>query len=123
MDYFQTLERIERKHWSRFKPANATRHAQERIERILSYNARTDIIDAFIVDKNHANGYEAHLIDAEGYIHIYNLRSGMYITVKSGRRGQLTRYYIQLNIRTSSAVIKAIQIAEHRNLTTGANQF
>lgn len=52
-----------------------------------------NVIDSFIVDRNHPNGLERHDITDTGLIIVYNLESGKLITKLVARRNQITRYY------------------------------
>lgn len=51
------------------------------------------VIDSFIVDRGHKDGAERHDITDNGLIIVYNLNSGMLVTKLIARKGQIMRYY------------------------------
>lgn len=55
-----------------------------------------EVFDAFIVDKDHPNGDEVHVITTNGFILIFNERTERFITILHARPGQLRRYYLNL---------------------------
>lgn len=119
----KTLRRIKSDEMQAYKDAQKTEHiTRDRADRIEAYNT-AQWLDAFEVDKNHPHGTEAHIIDARGYIHIYNTRTKRHITVLSARPAQIKRYYKDLRIRYSEQIAQAIRIAYIRNEATGANHF
>jgi len=86
---------------------NQTEHIKERCERLkeyLSVKPLGELYDSFLVDKNHKNGYEVHVITDNGYIIIFNKRTGKCVTVLHARPGQLKRYYNMLGENIPSAI-------------------
>jgi len=118
---FEVLTRI--KDTTAYKIDKKTEHSKEdRRARLEAYTIGA-YLDGFEVDKGHENGTEAHIIEENGFILIFNTRTKKLITVKSGRPAQLRRYYQQLNIRYTHEVAEAIKRARIRNEQTGANYF
>lgn len=105
-----------------FKGASKTYHIGTRRARLDAYNV-AEWIEGFEVDKKHANGLEVHIIDARGFIHIFNKDSKRFITILSGRPRQIKRYYEALGIRYPESIRSAMQIASIRNEETNANNF
>lgn len=56
-----------------------------------------EIIDSFVVDKNHPMGKEVHKITDNGIIIIYNLKFGKLVTKLIAREKQIERYYANSN--------------------------
>lgn len=52
-----------------------------------------NIIDSFIVNRNHPNGEEIHELTDTGLIIVRNLKSGKTVTKLIARRPQIMRYY------------------------------
>lgn len=52
-----------------------------------------NIIDSFIVNRNHPNGEEIHELRDNGLIIIYNKNTGYLITKIIARENQIKRYY------------------------------
>ena len=50
-------------------------------------------VKRLIIDKNHRNGKEVHVITDTGLVYIFNQRTGKRITVLIARPGQLKRYW------------------------------
>jgi hypothetical protein len=75
----------------------ATLHAiDDRLSRINTYNKALGVgkvIDAFIVDTNHWNGHEIHVLHSNRRIDIYNQASLRFITCLYARPQQIKRYY------------------------------
>ena len=105
-----------------YTPDNATLHIDERQDRLAAYDEGL-YLDAFVVDTDHDNGLEVHIVDTLGYIHIYNQDSKKHITTLSGRPAQILMYYRQLGIEVDDAVEEAIVIAHERNKNEGANEI
>lgn len=122
VDYIKTLKRLDKETQTSYSMEHQTAHAMERMERVSAYN-KAYIIDGFIVDKKHIGGYEVHLIDAKGYIYIYNKDSKKFITILSGRREQLERYYIDLGIEITNQAKTAIYLATRRNRRNKENEI
>lgn len=119
----KTIRKLHSDELARFTHTNTTQHiATHRRERLEAYNTGA-FIEAFEVDKGHINGTEAHIIDAMGYIHIYNMRTAKFITIKSARPAQIKRHYIALNIRWDARIDKAIKTAHARNEEEDANNI
>ena len=78
---------------------NLTKHIGDRKTRLDAYFRVKDIgevYDTFIVDKDHPNGDEVHVITDTGFILIFNYRTKKFITVLHARPMQLKRYYLNL---------------------------
>jgi hypothetical protein len=119
----KVLRKLERAEMMLYKGMSATKHIQkDRAQRLEAYTT-AQWLDAFQVDKGHKDGAEVHIIDAVGYIHIYNAGTGRHITILSGRPAQIKRYYEQLGITYSNEIHKAIKIAHARNEATDANNI
>ena len=104
-----------------YKRVNKTIHIkQDRSTRMNAYDSG-DFLGGFIVDTGHKDGLEVHIIDNQGYIHIFNKQSKRYITVLSGRPSQIKLYYRALNLNIPDEVHKAIKISFTRNKTYNAN--
>ena len=78
-----------------------TQHWLDRNERLSKYNElgliHKNFISGFLVDKQHKNGDEYHLINTDGIIFILNAKTKKLITIKGARGGQIYRYYKSLN--------------------------
>ena len=104
-----------------YKRVNKTIHIkQDRNTRVNAYDSG-EFLGGFIVDTGHRDGLEVHIIDSEGYIHIFNKESKRYITVLSGRPSQIKLYYKALNLIIPDKVHKAIKISLERNKKYNAN--
>lgn len=104
-----------------YKRVNKTIHIkQDRSTRMNAYDSG-DFLGGFIVDTGHKDGLEVHIIDNQGYIHIFNKQSKRYITVLSGRPSQIKLYYRALNLNIPDEVHKAIKISLERNKKYNAN--
>ena len=123
MTYFKTLRTLSQNEIEQLSTSENTLHITERKERLNAYSLGKHIIGAFLVDKDHANGFERHLIDENGFILIYNHNSKRFITVLSGRPSQLKRYYRDLGLWYGEMVAKAIKIAHERNEKENANNI
>ena len=69
---------------------------EERFKRVETYYSTLDSgkwVASFIVDKNHENGREIHVIYTNRLIEIYNERTRKFITVLYARNGQIKRYF------------------------------
>lgn len=118
---FQVLEKLNTERLSDYKREQLTAHMkEERRARLEAYNTGA-YLDGFKVDKGHKNGAEVHIIDARGYILIFNEASARLITIESGRPAQIRRYFVALKMRYSKDIAQAIQEARTRNEETGAN--
>jgi predicted RNA-binding protein associated with RNAse of E/G family len=87
---------------------NLTKHIGERKNRLDVYFKVKDIgevFDTFIVDKDHPNGDEVHVITDTGFILIFNHRTKRFITVLHARPAQLKRYYLDLGEGVPSKII------------------
>jgi hypothetical protein len=73
-----------------------TTHLAERKQRVETYK---DILSSstaaagYLVDRDHKNGPEAHIIYNNSTIEIYNGETKRYITIIAARPGQLKRYF------------------------------
>lgn len=72
---------------------NKTLHALTRLKR-LKHNNRS-IHKTYLVDKQHKNGLEVHVIFTDATILIFNYNSSKLITVLNARVNQLLRYNIK----------------------------
>jgi len=79
------------------------------------------MIDAFIVDKQHPNGDEVHVITDTGFILIFNERSERFITVLHARPMQLKRYYMSLNEFVPAHVLRLCEQNYWLNQNLGLN--
>jgi hypothetical protein len=78
---------------------NLTKHFSERETRMKIYSSIKNlgnVYDSFVVDKNHPNGDEVHVLTDTGFILIFNERTKKFITLLHARPMQLKRYYINL---------------------------
>lgn len=117
----KTLRKLTHAEMQTYKGADHTKHiTRDRAERVKAYNT-AEWLDAFEVDKDHPHGTEIHIVDAVGFVHIYNTKTKRHITILSGRPSQIKRYYKDLCIRYSAEIEKAIKIAYIRNEATKAN--
>lgn len=88
---------------------NLTKHIGERKNRLDVYFKVKEVggvLDTFIVDKDHPNGDEVHVITNTGFILIFNHRTKRFITVLHARPAQLKRYYLDLGEEVPTEVIK-----------------
>ena len=56
-----------------------------------------NLVDSFVIDRGHKNGWERHDIMDNGIIIISNLRTGKLITKKIARPFQITKLYMTQN--------------------------
>ena len=94
--YFKVLEKIEREQYESCDINNLTEHVQDRKERIETYRnklGKGNIVDAFVVDKNHPGGNEIHILKDNRVIEIFNQNTKRFITVLYARPSQIKRYY------------------------------
>ena len=104
-----------------YRRDNQSRHIQkDRNTRMNAYDSG-EFLGGFIVNTEHKDGLEVHIIDSEGYIHIFNKESKRYITVLSGRPSQIKLYYKALNLKISENIHNAIKISFNRNKKHNAN--
>ena len=79
--------------------SNLTKHIGDRKNRLKTYfkiKEVGEVYDTFIVDKDHPNGDEIHVLTDTGFILIFNYNTKRFITVLHARPGQLKRYYLNL---------------------------
>lgn len=84
-----------------FTNLNISKHLGEtRNERMKNVNkiGKGTIMKSFLVDKNHPNGLEIHIITSTGLIFIFNERTGKLCTILIARPAQIKRYYENCNI-------------------------
>jgi len=96
-----------------------TKHLLERKLRFDSYISEgltTDFIDGFVVDKNHINGLEVHIITQDAFLFIFNLNSKRLITVLAPRPKQIKRYYEPLNLRWDVNIVNKANINFQKGL-------
>lgn len=99
-----------------------TNHLLQRQDRFNSYTSQgltTDFIDGFVVDKNHVNGLEVHIITRDAFLFIFNLESKKLITVLAPRPQQIKRYYEPLNLRWDINIINKAS----KNFQKGLNNL
>lgn len=108
----RVLEKVD--HFTQYTIMYQTYHTKDRIGRLSKYSFGNRV-DAFIVDTNHANGLEIHILDDLGYIQVYNKNSKRFITAMSGRPSQLKKYYLDLGLNIPTIMQQAIAIAFNRN--------
>jgi hypothetical protein len=119
----KTIRKLHSDELARFTHTNTTQHiATHRRERLEAYSTG-EYLEGFEVDKAHPNGTEAHIIDVNGFIHIYNMRTAKFITVKSARPAQIKRHYIALDIPLDVRIEKSIKTAHARNEEEDANNI
>ena len=92
MKIVKTLNRIPRF----FKSAEPTIHFHdERNDRLQAYikaHGKGRPIKAFVVDRNHPNGNEVHVICDNRLVYVFNSRTERLVTVLYVRPKQLSRY-------------------------------
>lgn len=84
-----------------FTCKSETLHIKERNKRItlanqLINNEHAKVCKICVVDKNHVNGMEIHVIYNNGVVKIYNYNTGKFITVLIAREKQVERYNVNL---------------------------
>ncbi len=113
------IEKVDISQWCM---KDVTRHLEERRDRFnnyLSEGLTTSFVDGFVVDKNHINGLEVHIVTEEAFTFIFNLKSKKLITVLASRPQQIKRYYEALNLKCDKNILdKALQ-----NFTKGLNKI
>lgn len=99
-----------------------TKHLEERKDRFNSYLSEglsASFVDGFVVDRNHINGLEIHIITKEAFTFIFNLKSEKLITILASRPQQIKRYYEALNLNCDKNILnKALE-----NFTKGLNKI
>lgn len=103
----------------------STLHAIDRLSRMLAYKnlgLADDIkaVAAFVVDKNHPNGDEVHVITNNGLILIFNKKSKNFITVLGARGNQIKRYYNLLKMQIPKDIMLIVKQAY---INTGKNNI
>jgi len=92
---------------------NSLHWTEERKERdqLIKHISWNYEVKRVIIDKNHRNGKEVHVITDTGLVYIFNQRTGKRITVLIARPGQLKRYW-----GDEKVPVKLMNIArEHAN--------
>lgn len=111
-------------HLSLYKDLPYSKHlSKERVERLQAYDTSDTFLNGFTVDTFHKDGLEAHIIDAKGYIHIFNIQKKILITILSGRPAQITSYFTELMKPIPEKIREAIRIAAKRNEEENANNL
>ena len=103
---------------------NLTKHIGQRKNRLESYFKLKEVgsvYDSFIVDKNHENGDEVHVITSTGFIMVFNLKSKKFITVLHARPMQLKRYYINMGETVPPFVSNMCELNNELNLKLDLN--
>ena len=77
-----------------------TSHIRKRANRVALVNRliakeNAIAIDAYVVDKEHENGYERHVIYNNGCVKVYNNQTQKYVTCLVARLPQIERYGIE----------------------------
>ncbi len=104
-----------------------TVHAEERLSRFQEYQPYLDspIVLTLIVDRDHDNGPEYHVINQDGIALVYNVASKRLITVKALRPGQLEQYAESLepseSLEDAKAVLRNLRAVCHRNRNLNLN--
>jgi hypothetical protein len=104
--------------------SNLTKHIGERKNRLESYFKLKEVgsvYDSFIVDKNHDNGDEVHVITSTGFIMVFNLNTKRFITVLHARPMQLKRYYINMGETVPAFVSNMCKLNNELNIKLNLN--
>ena len=80
------------------------------------------VIDSFIVNREHQNGLERHDITDNGIIIIYNVESGKLCSKLIARPAQIKRYYKSTNKERPKEYKKILALAE-RHKVLGYNEL
>lgn len=94
-----------------FKAGGNTSHALNRSKRLqvaerLILEESAKVIKIAVVNKEHKNGNEIHVIFNNGIIKVYNARTHKFITVLIARVPQIERY----NVKVTKAMRKKINL-------------
>ncbi len=103
---------------------NLTKHIGQRKNRLESYFKLKEVgsvYDSFIVDKNHENGDEVHVITSTGFIMVFNLKTKKFITVLHARPMQLKRYYINMGETVPAFVSNMCNLNNELNIKLDLN--
>ena len=111
----KVIRKLEQAHFNEFSTDRMTQHLIDRLERLKIYRDDEVFLHGFIVDKQHKNGLEVHIISENGLIYIFNLHTRKFITVLNGRPQQIKRYFQQLDLKIDRKTYKAISIASFNN--------
>jgi len=96
---------------------NSSKHAsfyrENRLSKALELNNRSKAISTFVVDRNHRDGQEFHVITENAIVFIFNKRKyeqhspDCFITVLIARPGQIKRYYDAIGRTAPEDVLNA----------------
>lgn len=94
-----------------FKAGGNTSHVASRSKRLqvaerLIFEERAKVLKIAVVNKDHKNGDEIHVIFNNGIIKVYNERTHKFITVLIARVPQIERY----NVKVTKAMRKKINL-------------
>lgn len=93
---FKVVKRLTIKEALNYTRSNLeTLHLEERDSRKDIYEELSEdhIYAAFLVDKQHVNGLEVHVMYSSGKIKFYNEKSKKLISLIAARPGQIRRYF------------------------------
>lgn len=103
-----------------------TNHLAERNDRIKTYKDMglldPTFVDGFEVDKGHKHGPEAHLLNPNGIIYIFNSSTKRFITVLGARPGQIRRYFRSLGLNIPNEIEDIIDIAYENTVYNNINE-
>lgn len=93
-----------------FTPCGNTSHVASRSKRLqiaerLIIQESAKVVKIAIVNKDHKNGDEIHVIFNNGVVKVYNARTHKFITVLIARVPQIERY----NVKVTKAMRKKIE--------------
>lgn len=93
-----------------FTPCGITSHALKRSKRLqvaerLIFEERAKVLKIAVVNKDHKNGDEIHIIYNNGVVKVYNEHTRKFITVLIARVPQIERY----NVKVTKAMRKKIE--------------
>ena len=97
------------------KHADKERH--DEIFKSIELNGDAKINAVFLVDKEHKNGLEIHVITEAAIIFIINYKTRKLITTKNARVGQLEQYYAPCGLVCPQSIIDKAQ----NNFESGNN--
>ena len=64
----------------------------ERLQKYVQAHGKGKPIQSFVVDRNHPNGFEVHVVCDNRLVYVFNSRTERLITVLYARPKQLSRY-------------------------------
>lgn len=75
-------------------------------------------VAAFVVDKNHPNGNEVHILTDTGLIVILNERTKNLVTILIARPNQIKRYFQESELADLSEILELAQIHKKMKLNS-----